>query len=132
MYQAMTIVGYLGHDPELRYTPSGTAIANFNVATSEWRPGKDGKGGQAITTWFRVSVFGNQAEACNNHLVKGSLVLVDGSLRGDEGGNPRIWTRKDGTPGASFELTARNVRFLKGAKEIEAADDEALDEELPF
>ncbi|HAF48989.1 MAG TPA: single-stranded DNA-binding protein [Anaerolineaceae bacterium] len=116
MYQQITIVGYLGRDPEMRFTPSGQAVTSFSVATSR---SYTTNAGQKVdeTTWFRISVWGSQAEACNQYLKKGSPVLVVGRLRPDpQSGNPRIYTRNDGTPGASFEINAQNVRFLPGGR----------------
>jgi len=116
MYQQITIVGYLGRDPEMRFTPSGSAVTSFSIATSR---SYTTNAGQKVdeTTWFRVSVWGAQAESCNQYLKKGSPVLVVGRLRPDpQTGNPRVYTRNDGTPGASFEINAQNVRFLPGGR----------------
>jgi single-strand DNA-binding protein len=112
MYQSTTIVGNLGKDPEMRYIPSGTPVTSMNVATSRKYTGSDG---QVVkeTIWFRVSVFGKQAEACAQYLKKGSQVLVEGRLTPDKAtGGPRTYTRQDGTVGASFEIAANTVRFL--------------------
>ncbi|MBM3272540.1 single-stranded DNA-binding protein [Candidatus Kaiserbacteria bacterium] len=112
MYQKLIIVGNLGKDPEMRYAPNGDAVTNLNVATN--RKYTD-KSGQLVkeTTWFRVSVWGKQAEACNQYLKKGSLVLVEGRLQADKTtGGPRVYSRQDGTSGASFEMTASEVKFL--------------------
>jgi single-strand DNA-binding protein len=112
MYQQIVIVGNLGRDPEMRYTPSGTPVTSLSVATNRKYTGSDG---QAVkeTTWFRVSVFGKQAEACAQYLKKGSSVLVEGRLTPDANtGGPRVFTRQDGTTGASFEIFANTVRFL--------------------
>jgi single-strand DNA-binding protein len=112
MYQKVIIIGNLGRDPEMRYLPSGQPVTSLSVATSNKYTGQDGQQVDE-TTWFRVSVFGKQAESCNQYLKKGSKVLVEGRLRPDPAtGAPRIWTRQDGTPGASFDLTAQTVRFL--------------------
>ncbi|MBS1250628.1 MAG: Single-stranded DNA-binding protein [Chloroflexi bacterium] len=120
MYQKITIVGNLGRDPEMRYTPSGQAVTNINVATNRRWTTNDGERAEE-TTWFRVSVWGSQGEAVNQWLRQGSRVLVEGRLRPDpETGSPRIWTRQDGTPGASFEITARRVVFLSSKAEDEA------------
>ena len=74
------------------------------------------------TTWFRVSVFGKQAELCNQYLTKGRTVLVEGMLKADPTtGNPRIFERKDGSVGASFELTASQVKFVGGPSNGEMA-----------
>ena len=110
-YQTLIIVGRLGKDPKLKYTASGQAVTNFNVATDRQYSIGDG---QTIheTTWFRITVWGRQAENCNAFLRKGQQVLVEGRLTPDENGNPRTWSRQDGTPGASYEVTAATVRFL--------------------
>jgi single-strand DNA-binding protein len=125
MYQKIVIVGNLGKDPEMRYSPSGDAVTSLSVATN--RKYTD-KGGQQVeeTTWFRVSVWGKQAEACNQYLKKGKTVLVEGRLNADKAtGGPRIFTRQDGTSGASFEITADTVRFLGGGQRDEAGNSPA-------
>jgi single-strand DNA-binding protein len=116
MYHTIIIVGNLGRDPEMRYTPSGQAVTNFSVATS--RKYTD-SGGQLVqeTIWFRVSAWGKQAETCNQYLKKGSKVLVEGRLNPDpKTGAPRIWQGQNG-PGASYEITANTVRFLSSRGE---------------
>ena len=118
MYQKVIIIGNLGRDPEMRYMPDGTAVTSFSVATS--RRWTDRNSGQPVdeTTWFRVSVWGRQAETANQYLSKGSKVLVEGRMKPDPAtGAPRICTRQDGTAGASFELTAEVVRFLSGRED---------------
>ena len=113
MYQKIIIVGNLGRDPEMRYMPDGTAVTSFSLATSKgW---KDKATGEPVkeTTWFRVSVWGKRGENVNQYLSRGSKCLVEGKLKPDPNtGSPRIWTRQDGTVGASFEITADNVTFL--------------------
>lgn len=112
MFHTVIIVGNLGRDPEMRYMPNGNPVTTMSIATSHKYTGSDG---QLVdeTTWFRVSVFGKQAEACNQYLKKGRSVLVEGRLKPDLAtGGPRVWTRQDGSPGASFEVTASTVRFL--------------------
>lgn len=121
MYQNLIIVGNLGRDPEMRYTPSGQAVTNFNVATNRKYTTSDGNQVEE-TTWFRVSTWGKTAEVCNQYLKKGSKVLVEGRLNPDpDTGGPKIWTRQDGTSAASFELTANQVRFLSTRVEDEGA-----------
>ena len=141
MYQKMIIAGNLGKDPEMRYAPNGDAVTNLNVATN--RKYTD-KAGQPVkeTTWFRVSVWGIQAETCNQYLKKGSAVLIEGRLQADKTtGGPRIYQRQDGTSGASFELTAESVRFLNtgqrdeegGASGGHSVSEPPADEEnIPF
>ncbi len=116
MYQQITIVGYLGRDPEMRFTPSGQAVTSFSVATSRSYTNNTGQKVDE-TTWFRVSVWGSQAEACNQYLSKGRPVLVVGRLRPDpQSGGPRVYTRNDGTTGASYEINALSVKFLPGGR----------------
>jgi len=119
MYQKLIIIGNLGRDPEMRYTPEGKPNTTFSVATSRKFGDTD------ETTWFRVSVWGNQAEACNQYLRKGSKVLVEGALKPDAGGNPRTYERKDGGWAASYEVLASAVKFLSGK-------DELADQEIAF
>jgi len=130
MYQKIIIVGYLGRDPEMRYLPNGQATTSMNVASTNKYTASDG---QLVdeTTWFRISVFGKQAESCNQYLKKGRAVLVEGRLRPDPStGGPKIWTRQDGTPGASYEVTAQTVRFLsRGGGEGSPGGDNA---DTPF
>jgi single-strand DNA-binding protein len=119
MYQQMTIVGNLGQDPEMRYMPDGTAVTNFSVATN--RKWGDGETRQEETTWFRISVWGRQAETCNQYLHKGSRVLVVGRIKPDpDTGGPRLYTRQDGSVGSSFEVVAQTVRFMGGEEERES------------
>jgi len=133
MFQTIIFVGNLGRDPEMRYTASGQAVTTMNVATNRQYTGADG---QQIkeTTWFRVSVWGAQAEACNQYLKSGSRVLVEGRLRPDPNtGGPKIWTRQDGTPGASFEVNAFTVRFLtsRGEDTSYTSDEEGAGMQSP-
>lgn len=140
MFQQITIVGYLGRDPEMRFTPSGQAVTSFSVATSR---SYTNNSGQKVdeTTWFRISVWGAQAESCNQYLSKGRPVLVVGSLRPDpQTGGPKVFTRNDGSSGAAFEVNAQNVRFLPGGsggggyEEEDMGDAESAEEgdEIPF
>lgn len=139
MYQKIIIVGNLGRDPEMRYTPSGQPVTNFSVATNRKWTNTDGTPGEE-TIWFRVTAWGRLGETCNQYLSKGRQVLVEGRLRPDPAtGGPRIWTRQDGTAGASFEITALNVRFLGGRAEGAAMgpavgpEEGAIEEEgIPF
>jgi len=111
MYQKMTIVGNLGRDPEMRFTPSGQAVTNMNVATNNQYTNNSGEKVKE-TTWFRISVWGKQAESCNQYLQKGSTVLVEGRMTADKAtGGPSVYESK-GEWKASFEITAQTVRFL--------------------
>ena len=112
MYHTIIIVGNLGRDPEMRYTPSGQAVTNFSVATNRNYTGSDGQPVKE-TMWFRISTWGKQAETCNQYLKKGSKVLIEGRLVPDKDtGGPKVFTRQDGTSGAAFDVSAVTVRFL--------------------
>jgi single-strand DNA-binding protein len=119
MYQSLTIVGNVGKDPEMRYTPSGQAVTSFSVATNRQYTANNGQQVKE-TIWFRVSAWGKQAEICNQYVKKGMKVLVEGRLTADPStGGPRIWNKQDGSPAASFEVTANTVRFLSSRGEGE-------------
>jgi single-strand DNA-binding protein len=107
---SITIVGNLGSDPELRSMPDGSSVANFTIATNEKVKGED------KTTWFRVSVFGKQADAVAKFLTKGSKAFVIGSLRLD------TYDRRDGNgQGTSLEVRAQTVQFLDSKPQASAA-----------
>lgn len=110
MYQNVVIVGHLGKDPEVRYLPSGTPTANFPVATNRRWTDNEGNNHDE-TTWFRVSVFGRQAEVCSQFLEKGRLVLVEGDIRTGQYDDPQGVTRY------TWELRANVVKFLGSAGE---------------
>lgn len=114
MYQQITLVGNLGRDPEMRYTPSGVAVTNFSVATSRSWTGQDGQR-QEKTVWFRVAAWRGLAETCNQYLTKGQRVLVTGEVE-----EPSTWTDQEGNTRVSLEVTARTVRFLNTRAESEA------------
>lgn len=136
MFHTIIFVGNLGRDPEMRYTPSGQAVTSFSVASNRQYRNSDGQQVKE-TIWFRVSTWGRTAETCNNYLQKGSKVLVEGRLVPDkETGNPRVFTRQDGSCGASYEVNATTVRFLTSRAEAagldEGEEDLVDDEEIPF
>ena len=91
MYHKVIIAGYLGRDPEMRYTQDGTPVTNFSVATSRKWTRQDGTQVDE-TVWFRVSAWRQLAEVCNEYLQKGRPVLVEGRLQADDRGNPRVFT----------------------------------------
>lgn len=131
MYHTIIIVGNVGRDPEMRYTPSGQAVTSFSVATNRQYTNNNGEMVKE-TIWFRVSAWGRQAETCNQYLKKGSKVLVEGRLTADQNtGGPRVWTGQDGQPRASFEVSASTVRFLSSRGESEAGAPGPLGEEIP-
>jgi single-strand DNA-binding protein len=126
-FNKITIVGYLGRDPELRYTPQGTAVCNFSVATTEKR--KNGRGEmEEHTIWFRVAAWGRQAEVAAEYLAKGRQVYVEGRLRLEE------YTDREGNPRTSAEVNASDIHFLGQRAEaangsVERADENNRDDE---
>jgi single-strand DNA-binding protein len=103
------LLGNLGADPELRYTPSGQAVANFNLATSE-RVQKDGNW-EDRTEWHRVVVWGKLAERCNEYLKKGSSVFLEGRIQ------TRKWQDREGADRYTTEIVAFSVQFLSRINE---------------
>jgi single-strand DNA-binding protein len=132
MFSKVIIVGNVGKDPEMRYTPSGQAVTSFSVATNRQYTNNNGETIKE-TTWFRISAWGKQAETCNQYLKKGSKVLVEGRLTADPAtGGPRIWKSKDGSPRASFEINAGTVRFLSSRTETESGSTSIGDNGAPY
>lgn len=101
------LIGRLGQDPELKYTPSGSAVCNFSLATSESWTDKSGQK-QEKTEWHRVVVWGKLAELCNQYLAKGRQAFIEGSLQ------TRQWDDKQGQKRYTTEINAKNVQFLGG------------------
>lgn len=138
MYQKLILTGNLGVDPELRYLSDGQAVCNFSLACNRrWNEKASGEQKEEVT-WFRVSVWGAQAESANQYLRKGRQVLIEGRLRPDpDTGGPRLWTRQDGTVGTSFEVVAERVQFLgnngngrHNGEGVETA--EIVEDDIPF
>ncbi len=111
-FNKIIIVGYLGRDPEIRYSGQGTAICDFSVATTERRKDKAGEL-QEVTTWFRVSLFGRQAEVAHQYLTKGRQVYVEGSLA------QREWTDQNGATRTSLEVRGTDIQFISPHSENE-------------
>jgi single-strand DNA-binding protein len=101
------LIGNLGRDPEVRYLPSGDAVANLNVATTEKWKDKNGEQ-QEQTEWHRVAFFGRQAEICGEYLHKGSQVYIEGRLQ------TRKWTDKDGNERYTTEIRGDRMQMLGG------------------
>jgi single-strand DNA-binding protein len=102
------LIGNLGRDPELRYTQSGQAVANFTLATTERFPARDGGERQERTEWHRIVAWGRTAELCAQYLSKGRSVYVEGRLQ------TREWEDKEGQKRRTTEIVALNVQFLGG------------------
>jgi len=132
------LIGNLGTDPEMRFTPSGTPVASFSLATNRVYTTSDGERKQE-TEWFRVSAWRKQAESCNQFLTKGQRVYVEGSLR------TRTWEDRDGQRRVTLEVNADRVLFLdKQAvaplpgeeipveSPVEVGEEDVEPEDLPF
>lgn len=124
-FNKIIVIGNLGRDPELRYTPQGNAVCNFSVATSEKKRDKAGEM-QEITTWFRVTTWNKQAENASKYLTKGRPVYVEGRLRIEE------WTDRDGKSRYTLEVNATDLQFLGGGGGFEgSAADAGTDQDFP-
>jgi len=158
MFQRVTLIGHVGQEPQMRYTPDGTPVTTLSVATREtlsktqsgggerpcpqgWKESYNGRNWE-ITTWWRVTCWRGLGETVNQYVTKGMPIFVEGIVQGearDGSVNPRVWTGNDGVPRASFELTARTVKFMTRAGEgaagvpIGEAPPEGFEEDsLPF
>ena len=101
------LIGNLGKDPELRFTSTGSAVANFSIATSEQWNDRDGNK-QERTEWHNIVVWGKQGELCGQYLAKGRQIYVEGSIR------TRSYDDKSGNKRYVTEIVAQRVRFLGG------------------
>jgi len=128
MYQNAILIGSLGNDPELRFTPAGVPVASFSLAVNKTWTTDAGK--QSKTTWFRVTTWRKQAEIVGQYLHKGSKVMVVGEVE-----EARAFTDRDGKNRASLEVTAQLVKFLSGTNagsETHAEGGNGQDEDIPF
>lgn len=105
MLNKVLLIGNLGADPELRYTPGGTQVATFSIATSERWKGQDGKA-QEATEWHRIVAWGKLAEICGQYLRKGSRIYLEGKLQ------TRKWQDREGTERFITEVVARDMKML--------------------
>ena len=141
-YHEITIIGYLGRDPEMHYTPAGVAVTSFPLAAN--RRYRDAQGELVKeTVWFQVTAWERQGENANQYLKKGSQAMVKGRLNPDpQTGGPRIWDRRDGSPGASYEVTAREIIYLSGRdpnnvqestfSNVSGLNNQFIDNDIPF
>ena len=104
-FNKIIVVGNLGRDPELKYTPQGTAVCDFPVATNERRKEANGET-KDETTWFRVTFWGRQAEVASQFLAKGKQAYIEGRLRARE------WTDKEGRTRTSLEITGVDLKLI--------------------
>ena len=120
------LIGNVGSDPEMRYTPNGKAVTSFRMATNRRYTTSSGESKEE-TEWFRVNVWGRQAESCNQFLSKGKRVYVEGRLRSQN------WEGQDGQMRTSLEVSANRVIFLDKAAPVPLPEEGALEpEDLPF
>ena len=115
------IIGHLGRDPEMRYTPSGRPVTNFSVATSRSWNTSDGKR-HTETEWFNVVAWGNLAEICKQYLSKGQQVYIEGRLQ------TRHWEDSEGKPHTSTEIVANEMIVLGDRKEPVQLEEESNSE----
>ena len=99
------LIGNLGRDPEVRYTPSGLAVANFNIATSETWTNKEGEK-ETRTEWHRIVAFGKLGEICGEYLAKGKQIYIEGRIQ------TRDWEDKDGVKRYTTEIVASQMIML--------------------
>jgi single-strand DNA-binding protein len=114
MINKVILVGNLGRDPEVRYTPSGTAVANFTIATSErWKDKTTGEM-QERTEWHRIVAWGKLGEICGEYLSKGRQVFIEGRIQ------TREWEDKEGIKRYTTEIVANEMKML-GTRDSGAA-----------
>lgn len=111
MYQQITIIGNVGKDPEMRYTPGGVAVCDFTVAVNARWTDRNTNEKKEKTTWFKVSAWRQLGETCSQYVRKGMKILVVGEI------DARAYLTQNGEARASLELTARDVKFLSGRDE---------------
>ncbi|MGD2272158.1 MAG: single-stranded DNA-binding protein [Desulfobacterales bacterium] len=109
------LIGNLGRDPEMRYTPSGLAVANFNIATSETWTNKEGQK-ETRTEWHRIVAFGKLGEICGEYLAKGRQVYIEGRIQ------TRDWEDKEGIKRYTTEIVA-NQMIMLGSRDTVAPSD---------
>lgn len=130
------LVGRLGKDPEIKYTPSGTAVTNFTMATSENFKDKDGQK-QERTEWHRIVAFGKLAEICGEYLAKGKQIYIEGRIQ------TRSWDDKNGNKRYTTEIVANTMQMLGKADEAAKGGTEpppdagntsepTIEEDVPF
>lgn len=130
MYQQLILIGHLGNDVEMRYTPSGVPVANFRIAVSKKFNDASGQT-QEKTTWFRVACWRKLAEVAAQYLHKGSKVMVIGEVE-----DAKPYTDREGNQRASLEVTAQTIKFLdskgNGGEQTQSAPSTDTDEAPPF
>jgi single-strand DNA-binding protein len=124
MINKAILIGRLGADPDVRYTPDGMMVTNFRIATDmQWKD----KSGERVsrTEWHKIVTFGKLAEICNSYLSKGKLVFIEGRIQ------TRAWDDKDGVKRYTTEIVANDMKMLDSKGQAKAVDGSAADEHLP-
>lgn len=127
------IIGHLGRDPEMRYTPTGKPVTTYTVATSRSWNAADGER-HTETEWFNIVTWGNLAEICKQYLTKGQQVYIEGRLQ------TRRWEDSEGTRHTSVEIVANEMMILGDRRDSAAAaptvtvlaDEDQAEDEYPF
>ena len=137
MVNKALLIGRLGADPEVRYTPDGTMVVNFRLATDlQWKD----KNGERLqrTEWHRIVAYGKLAEICSNYLSKGKLIFIEGRIQ------TRSWEDKDGVKRSTTEIVASNMQMLDSKGQMRSQDaavadhclaagpESAPDDDVPF
>jgi single-strand DNA-binding protein len=115
MVNKVLLIGRLGKDPEVRYTPDGMMVTNFSLATDEYRKDKSGERVQR-TEWHRIVTFGKLADICGNYLSKGKLIFVEGRIQ------TQSWEDKDGNKRYTTEIIASDMRMLDSKGSAKSQD----------
>ena len=141
-YNKIIVIGNLGRDPELRYTPQGDAVCDFSVAVNDRKRDKSGEY-QDVTTWFRITLWRKLAENAAKYLAKGRQVYIEGRLQIEE------WQDRDGNTRFTLAVTASEMQFLGGRGDefstgggdnvdnmndapSSGADSQPADDDIPF
>lgn len=127
MVNKATLIGRLGKDVDVKYTPDGSMVTNFSMATDETWKDKNGEKVQK-TEWHRIVTFGKLAEICGNYLKKGSLIFIEGKIQ------TRSWEDKDGVKKYTTEIVASTMKMLdsKKADGEQAVNDNQPTDDVPF
>ncbi len=118
------LIGRLGADPEIRYTPDGTMVTNFRLATDESYKNKSGEKVQR-TEWHKIVTFRKLAEICGNYLTKGKLVYVEGRIQ------TRAWEDKEGVKRYTTEIIASNMQMLDSKGQGQGSQEAGWNEQTP-
>ena len=124
MVNKVILIGRLGRDPDVRYTPDGTMVVNFSIATDETFKNKQGEK-SSKTEWHRIIAWGKLAEICGNYLTKGKLVFIEGKLQA------RTWDDKDGNKRSLTEIVAANMKMLDSRGQSAEDDGRGPDGDYP-